>query len=105
MFMRQGVGAPIKIQPQGLNHYVFKNVAKMCSLVYFRAHARIIPLEHWTEGRYNNQITARNRREEVMKSSLRVHSNSASFYSDIITVSWDISRHGIRKYYCWELNN
>ncbi|KAI1182217.1 hypothetical protein F5B17DRAFT_201741 [Nemania serpens] len=50
MFMRQGAGALVEIQPQGLDHHGFKNVAGMRGLGYFRTHGHIIPLEDWTEG-------------------------------------------------------
>jgi protein O-GlcNAc transferase len=50
MFMRQGAGAIVEIQPQGLDHHGFKNIAGMRGLGYFRVHARIVPPEVWTDG-------------------------------------------------------
>lgn len=49
MFMRQGAGAVVEIQPEGLEHHGFKNVAGMRGLGYFRTHARIIPQDMWRE--------------------------------------------------------
>ncbi|KAI1108387.1 hypothetical protein F5Y14DRAFT_91171 [Nemania sp. NC0429] len=79
MFMRQGAGALVEIQPQGLDHHGFKNVAGMRSLGYFRAHAQIIPLEDWTEGTVeasDNSTQRTNRGDEVRsKHTSEPHNN------------------------------
>ncbi|KIN05182.1 glycosyltransferase family 61 protein [Oidiodendron maius Zn] len=39
IFMREGAGAVVEIQPQGLEHYGFRMVATMRGLSYFHVHA------------------------------------------------------------------
>ncbi|KAI0446063.1 hypothetical protein F4803DRAFT_505488 [Xylaria telfairii] len=51
MFMRQGAGAVVEIQPEGLDHHGFRNIAGMRNLGYFRTRARIIPPESWSAGK------------------------------------------------------
>ncbi|KAI1159727.1 hypothetical protein F5B18DRAFT_635439 [Nemania serpens] len=67
MFMRQGAGALVGIQPQGLDHHGFKNLAGMRDLGYFRAHARILPPEDWVEGEMEILGHSTNGREELMR--------------------------------------
>lgn len=50
MFMRQGAGAVVEIQPEGLDHHGFRNIAGMRNLGYFRTRAKIIPPESWSPG-------------------------------------------------------
>ena len=50
MFMRQGAGAVVEVQPSELDHNGFRNVAGMRGLGYYRAHSRAIPQEEWSEG-------------------------------------------------------
>ncbi|KAI1308325.1 hypothetical protein F5Y03DRAFT_350690 [Xylaria venustula] len=50
IFMRQGEGAVVEIQPKGLDHHGFRNVAGMRNLGYYRTHAKIIPSETWSSG-------------------------------------------------------
>ncbi|KAI8947193.1 hypothetical protein F4801DRAFT_592828 [Xylaria longipes] len=50
IFMRQGASAVVEIQPEGLDHHGFRNVAGMRGLGYFRTHAKIIPPESWSAG-------------------------------------------------------
>ncbi|KAK7757025.1 hypothetical protein SLS62_001041 [Diatrype stigma] len=49
LFMRQGAGAVVEIQPEELDHNGFRNVAGMRGLGYYRAHASTISPEMWTE--------------------------------------------------------
>ncbi|RYP78058.1 hypothetical protein DL771_000751 [Monosporascus sp. 5C6A] len=50
LFMRRGAGAVVEIQPEGLDHNGFRNVAGMLGLGYYRVHASTIPPEEWREG-------------------------------------------------------
>ncbi|RYP07314.1 hypothetical protein DL765_009191 [Monosporascus sp. GIB2] len=50
LFMRRGAGAVVEIQPEGLDHNGFRNVAGMLGLGYYRVHASAIPREEWREG-------------------------------------------------------
>ncbi|RYP58667.1 hypothetical protein DL769_008843 [Monosporascus sp. CRB-8-3] len=50
LFMRRGAGAVVEIQPEGLDHNGFRNVAAMLGLGYYRVHASTIPPEQWREG-------------------------------------------------------
>jgi len=43
MFMREGVGAVVEIQPTELDHYGFRNLAIKRGLNYFRVHADSVP--------------------------------------------------------------
>ncbi|KAH9895529.1 hypothetical protein F4778DRAFT_747202 [Xylariomycetidae sp. FL2044] len=49
MFMRKGAGAVVEIQPRGLDHNGFRNVAGKLGLGYFRTHVDIVPLDEWEE--------------------------------------------------------
>ncbi|KAF2970999.1 hypothetical protein GQX73_g2551 [Xylaria multiplex] len=50
MFMRQGAGAVVEIQPEEFEHHGFRNVAGMRNLGYFRTHAKSIEAENWSAG-------------------------------------------------------
>ncbi|KAI1149474.1 hypothetical protein F4825DRAFT_51573 [Nemania diffusa] len=68
MFMRQNDGAVVEIQPKGLDHHGYKNVAGMRGLGYFRVHAKIIPLEEGgIEGVENNMRTMKRNRQVKLR--------------------------------------
>ncbi|KAI2636003.1 hypothetical protein GGS21DRAFT_514102 [Xylaria nigripes] len=53
IFLRQGASAVVEIQPEGLDHRGFRNVAGMRNLGYFRTHAKVISETAWNAGEWD----------------------------------------------------
>ncbi|KAI0481494.1 hypothetical protein F4859DRAFT_421753 [Xylaria cf. heliscus] len=71
MFMRQGAGAVVEIQPEGLDHHGFKNIVGMRGLGYFRTHAKSILPESWSTGEADNMQKAESIHDEFEREARR----------------------------------
>jgi EGF domain-specific O-GlcNAc transferase len=65
MFMRQSAGAVVEIQPRGMDHNGFRNVAAMRGLGYYRVHADTIETADWREGEESENARLHGRAEVI----------------------------------------
>jgi len=70
MFMREGAGAVVEIQPEGLSHKGFRNLAAMTGQKYFVAQAEIVSAEE-EEEREKEREREREKQEEPPKGGNR----------------------------------
>lgn len=77
MFMRHGAGAVVEIQPDVLDFNLFRNVAGMRNLGYYRTHAKTIPPDEWKEGDEGTENTMEEGDERAVKNKQEsAHSRS-----------------------------
>ncbi|KAI1265537.1 hypothetical protein F5Y18DRAFT_417224 [Xylariaceae sp. FL1019] len=75
MFLRERAGAVVEIQPRGLVHHGFSNIAGMRGIGYYRVHAGILPPERWREGEVekagNDEPVGKVTKEERTKDAMK----------------------------------
>jgi len=102
MFMREGAGAVVEIQPEGLLHKGFRNLAVMTGQKYFVAQAEIVSPEEEErqkqEGLEGNLKERAARREEKHWQSSAVQIDEARFLALVDAALKSLYNEGLRSH-------